>query len=166
MSLALFRAFGPYFQVVLVEKAILWYRKPVFAIRETFPTTNSKICQTQDSIEDLNGVVFKNEPINFYRIVQEVLNNILKHAKATKVEINMELAQDQLMVTIKDNGRGFSLPKHQNRNVVQDLIRGLGLSIMEERTRSLDGDFQVYSQIGKGTTIALAVPVTLKKQER
>ncbi len=47
LSLALFRAFGPYFQVVLVEKAILWYRKPVFAIRETFPTTNSKICQTQ-----------------------------------------------------------------------------------------------------------------------
>ncbi len=51
LSLALFRAFGPYFQVVLVEKAILWYRKPVFAIRETFPTTNSKICQTQVVIQ-------------------------------------------------------------------------------------------------------------------
>ncbi len=68
MSLALFRAFGPYFQVVLVEKAILWYRKPVFAIRETFPTTNSKICQTQEeSQKAYMATIIKNKLFDILR---------------------------------------------------------------------------------------------------
>ena len=109
---------------------------------------------------NLNHVQFQGEPINFYRVIQEALNNIVKHARAQEIKISLELTDGQLMVTIEDDGQGFLIHKSERRNKTEDIVKGLGLAIMEERTRSLGGDFQIYSQIGKGTTIALSIPVT------
>ena len=111
---------------------------------------------------NFNEIFFKNEPINFYRILQEALNNISKHAQATHVNIDVERVENQLKVTIQDDGKGFSLPQKSKRDMTDEITRGLGLAIMEERAKSLDGEFLIDSHSGQGTTIILTIPVTIK----
>ena len=115
---------------------------------------------------NLSDCAFEGEGINFYRIIQEALNNIAKHARASRIEITIAARDNQLMVSIKDNGRGFIQSKPMGGDHTEEMIRGLGLAIMEERTKSLGGDFHISSGIGRGTTVALTVPVVLKKSSQ
>lgn len=108
----------------------------------------------------LDHLVFKGEVINFYRIIQEALTNIITHAEASRVDIRMDRKKDRLWVTIKDNGKGFSVNKKEN------VQQGLGLSTMEERTNLLGGEFKIHSQLGKGTVVALSVPVSISRRHR
>lgn len=106
--------------------------------------------------DDLDQIIFEGDPINFYRILQEALTNIIKHARASHVHINIDIAADRLVMTIADNGRGFSsVEKHSSQKEAQ----GLGLSTMRERARLLKGDLEVNSILQQGTTIQLKVPV-------
>ncbi len=114
--------------------------------------------------DSLTNIIFRSEPIHLYRIVQEALNNISKHAQAAKVDINMELVEGKLIVIIKDDGQGFSVPKKRKTDTTDDIIQGLGLSIMAERTRSLGGDFHISSRPNLGTMISLLIPVDYKKE--
>jgi signal transduction histidine kinase len=90
-----------------------------------------------------------------FRIVQEALNNIRKHAQASEVQVAMEFAEDKVKLTISDNGRGFELSGR-----VDDLPRSgkLGLAGMQERARLLGGTLEVKSIPGKGTTLIIEVP--------
>jgi PAS domain S-box-containing protein len=90
-----------------------------------------------------------------FRIVQEAVNNIRKHAQASEAEVVMEFAEDRTKVTISDNGRGFELSER-----VGALPRSgkLGLAGIQERARLLDGTLQVQSALGKGTTLIVEVP--------
>jgi two-component system sensor histidine kinase DegS len=90
-----------------------------------------------------------------FRIVQEALNNIRRHAHASEARVVMELNQDEVRVTITDNGRGFELPEE-----VDDLPRvgKLGLAGMQERARLLNGTLRVKSVPGKGTTLVVEAP--------
>ncbi len=109
---------------------------------------------------DLDQIAFEGDPINFYRILQEALTNIVKHAQATHVHINVDIVQNRLVLTIVDNGQGFSLSeKHPSRKEAQ----GLGLSTMRERARLLKGDMEITSVPRQGTTVLLNVPVTPKE---
>lgn len=89
-----------------------------------------------------------NVKIGFYRITQEALNNIQKHARATQVEIHLHDVGDCVELSIKDNGVGFetghTLPDH------------FGLGIMEERAQSVGAQFMLESQPGAGTSISVA----------
>ncbi len=110
--------------------------------------------------DDLDRITFEGDSINFYRILQEALTNIIKHAQASHVRINVDIADNRLVMTIADNGRGFSSSeKHSSRKEAQ----GLGLSTMRERARLLKGDFEVSSVLQQGTTIQLKVPVVPKE---
>lgn len=110
--------------------------------------------------DDLNQIVFEGDPINFYRIIQEALANIVKHAQATHVDINVDIARNRLVLTIADNGRGFSpSEEHPSRKEAQ----GLGLFTMRERARLLKGYLEVRSVSRQGTTILLKVPVMPKE---
>lgn len=82
------------------------------------------------------------------RIVQEALSNIRKHSGADKAWINMQIDHEELVMLIKDNGRGFD---------PQDIpdVSSHGLAGMHERAELIGADFQVISQPGKGTTISL-----------
>lgn len=82
--------------------------------------------------------------INFYRIIQESLQNIIKYAKATKVKINIDFDQNILNLVVNDNGKGFDLSAKR---------KGIGLKNLESRTKSLKGKFRIDSSINKGTTI-------------
>ncbi|MFA5059714.1 MAG: PAS domain S-box protein [Candidatus Omnitrophota bacterium] len=103
----------------------------------------------------LDHFTFEGEVINLYRVVQEALTNIVTHAKATLVDIDMREKQGRLFVVIKDNGRGFDFEKYHS----QDLRQGIGLSTMQERIKLLGGVLKIESQAGRGTVIAFDVPV-------
>lgn len=95
--------------------------------------------------------------ILFFRIAQEALNNIRKHAHATKVTIRLESDKHELRMTVKDNGQGFKAPERIEGMVSEGR---LGLMGMHERARLLDGDLQINSVLGEGTDITVHVPWT------
>ena len=90
-----------------------------------------------------------------FRIVQEALNNIRRHAQASDAQVVIEFTEDITKVTISDNGRGFELSRS-----VDDLPRSgkLGLAGMHERAWLLGGTIKVKSTLGKGTTLIVEVP--------
>jgi PAS domain S-box-containing protein len=89
--------------------------------------------------------------IALYRIVQEALNNITKHAGASKVDITIENLQDRLILTVEDNGCGF--------DITRVAPTSLGLSGMRERTEEIGAELHVESKIGTGTTIQVTWPI-------
>lgn len=92
--------------------------------------------------------------LNVYRIVQEALNNIRKHSKATKVNMDLFYNSEFLSLCIKDNGRGF---KNEDIQVNEEYI-SFGLKNMRERTELLSGNFSIESEVNKGTTIFIDFP--------
>ena len=91
-----------------------------------------------------------------FRIVQEALRNVEKHAQASKVEARIEFDEGKTKVSICDNGKGFDLG-----GSLADLPRAgkLGLTGMEERVRLLDGSMKIESQPGEGARIVIEVPI-------
>ena len=84
-----------------------------------------------------------------YRVVQEALNNCARHAGANTVRIIVRQGQKHLMLSIQDDGSGFQ----------PDLHRGIGLLGMEERVTHLNGSFELDSEPGRGTLIAILLPL-------
>jgi PAS domain S-box-containing protein len=89
-----------------------------------------------------------------YRIVEEALTNVMRHASARSVEISVRHAGDSLTVVVQDNGAGFE-PTHRSLTAGS----GMGLLCMEERARLLDGSLQIESAPGDGTVVRLTLPV-------
>ncbi|MBI1185508.1 hypothetical protein GC194_14655 [bacterium] len=89
--------------------------------------------------------------IHVFRTVQELLGNILKHAKATKVTVQLVMHESELMLMVEDNGVGFN-------PVDGAKFKGMGLSNMEARVAHLDGKLEIDSLSGKGTTIIITIP--------
>ena len=83
----------------------------------------------------------------FYRITQEIFNNIAKHASAASVEIRLESRSKHVELSIMDNGVGFDLQ--------DDKITGMGISIMQERATEVGAKLEVESKIGHGTRLTL-----------
>jgi signal transduction histidine kinase/ligand-binding sensor domain-containing protein len=97
----------------------------------------------------------KDDEVTFYRIIQECLNNIIKHAHATVVEVSIVQNETQVTARIQDNGRGFvATPDKQSS--------GFGLIGMAERVRMLGGTHSIESEVGKGTTVTILI----RKDER
>lgn len=91
-----------------------------------------------------------------FRIVQEALRNVEKHAQASKVEVTIEFGEGKTKVSICDNGKGFDLS-----GSLADLPRAgkLGLAGMEERVRLLNGTMKIESEPDKGTRVMIEVPI-------
>ncbi len=85
-----------------------------------------------------------------YRVMQEALHNIIRHAKAKSAHIRLVQNKERLLLTIEDDGLGFT-PERD---------KGLGLLGMEERVKRLGGSFDVLSQPRKGATIRVELPLT------
>ena len=86
---------------------------------------------------------------NVYRILQEAINNIIKHSEAKEVHVSMNQLNNMLIVTIEDDGKGFD-PKQNNDSI--------GLKSMESRALLLDGSLDIDSN-SEGTTITIRVPL-------
>ncbi|MFG3595663.1 ATP-binding protein [Bradyrhizobium sp. RDI18] len=100
-----------------------------------------------------------------YRLVQEGLTNVLKHASASKVSIVLEKKSDGLALVLEDDGVGFD-PESVNRNAMGGgQPSGLGLSGMKERVALLGGTIAVESAPGKGSTIFVQIPLEVQEME-
>ncbi len=90
--------------------------------------------------------------VTLFRIVQETLNNIEQHSKATEAMVLLEFGMNNLKIVIHDNGKGFILPKRIDSLASKGK---LGLIGIQERTRSINGSLSIESTPGTGTSIAV-----------
>jgi signal transduction histidine kinase len=95
-----------------------------------------------------------------YRIAQEALNNVVKHARAQHVRIKLSAANSALHLTVQDDGAGFDTDGADTpRSAGVSLNGGLGLKTMRERAEVLGGQLVVTSRLNAGTTIAVTLPL-------
>ncbi|HWJ30634.1 MAG TPA: ATP-binding protein, partial [Flavisolibacter sp.] len=95
----------------------------------------------------------ENIKLAVYRILQEHLTNVVKHAKAKHVEVTLQQSQDKLTMVVVDDGKGFDTAQKQE---------GIGLRNMRSRAESLMGIFSITSQPGKGSTLYVQLPLNNK----
>lgn len=106
---------------------------------------------TTELIIDTNIVtIAEDKLIIVFRMIQESINNILKHAKANHVYVNITESETEDFILIGDNGQGFIVDKSNNR--------GLGLTNIYNRAKLIGGVVTIKSEIGKGTTILFKIP--------
>jgi signal transduction histidine kinase len=106
---------------------------------------------------DVDGQVYRLDPkkeLIIFRIVQEVLQNIIRHAEATAIEVRMTFDPKIVSLQISDNGKGFDASQLGTKNYEGF---GLGLRNMHNRAKIIDAGFQVSSTIGKGTTVTVSL---------
>lgn len=94
-----------------------------------------------------------NVEINLYRIVQELISNVLKHANASEITIQLNRYESQLLLTIEDNGTGFDIAEANAK-------RGMGLKNLHSRVYALEGKINIDSGQGNGTTVTIEIPIT------
>jgi signal transduction histidine kinase len=98
--------------------------------------------------DDLSITFNKSETTTIFRILQEILTNVARHSKATKIEISVYKENDHFCMNVTDNGVGFkTMEKNQTIS--------LGIMGMQERALSIGGEIQIDSEPGKGTSITL-----------
>src|SRR5690606_13502687 len=103
-------------------------------------------------LENVDERFSEKAALNIFRIVQEVLSNIMKHAQAKSVEVQLKKFPKHAEVTVRDNGVGFDVTDNFNT------VSSLGLKTLRERTRFLGGQLNIHSEKGKGTDIILKIP--------
>jgi two-component system sensor histidine kinase DegS len=93
------------------------------------------------------------QEVMIFRAIQELLNNVARHSRASQVQVQMDMGEANIKVTVDDNGKGFdfeSLPEHGT----------MGLKVIRERVEMLGGYFEVDSVIGQGARVSLQIPAT------
>lgn len=95
--------------------------------------------------------------LTVFRIIQEAISNINKHAQAQNVVINLEFLQEELKLYIYDDGKGFNVEDLKVKN--DDMSSGFGLISMRERIDLLNGQFEISSKPGRGTRINITIPL-------
>lgn len=115
-----------------------------FADRENIPVK----CHFETVPEEISP----DAALCVYRVIQEALRNIAKHARARHVDVFLNGTANRLLATIEDDGAGFEVKCARN-------TPGIGLASMRERVQYVKGEFTVSSEPGFGTVISLSVPV-------
>jgi PAS domain S-box-containing protein len=106
-------------------------------------------------ITDIDDLFSQDRQIIIYRILQEALTNIGKHADAKNVSVVTQKHDGRVSLCIKDDGKGFDVARDAMREPSE---RGLGLAIIDGRARMLGASLDLWSQEGKGTQITLSIP--------
>jgi signal transduction histidine kinase len=91
--------------------------------------------------------------LHLYRIVMELVNNVVKHAKAKHASVQLYISDTSITIMVEDDGVGFANVKHEKS--------GIGLLSVQSRVEAINGKFQVDSRINHGTTISIEIPITL-----
>lgn len=111
----------------------------------------SDVIEIESEIDSIDNIFNENEEISIYRIVQESLNNVLKHSGATKVLVKIKQTDNNILMRIEDNGKGFDS---------MSVKGGLGLVGLKERSQLLNGELLIDSKIGEGTIIEVKIQKT------
>ncbi|MFM8552121.1 MAG: histidine kinase [Nitrospiraceae bacterium] len=118
--------------------------------------------KTEFSVSGDETALLPKTKIFLFRIVQEALSNVQKHARTDRVSVRLELRPESLVATITDSGIGFDMDA-----VTQDPEKWdhFGLRGIVERARLVGGEASIESKKGKGTRVTIAVPLTQKEAE-
>ena len=121
---------------------------------------SSSTIKFTSQIDPIDNIFSHEAEINLFRIVQEAINNVVKHSEATEVSATIKRDGTQVVITIRDNGKGFAPDTERGATQyesVNDLMRlrnrGFGLTGIVERVAMLNGKLSMQSSPGQGTTI-------------
>ena len=103
-------------------------------------------------VDNIDGIIPKEKEINFYRIIQEGTNNILKHSGATQASMMVRRSEEKLTASLWDNGRGFNTDKLGK-------AAGLGITGILERVKSLGGICEIKSEPDEGSLLKIIIPI-------
>ncbi|WP_309089002.1 histidine kinase [Domibacillus sp.] len=92
-----------------------------------------------------------NMEVALFRLIQESVQNALKHANATEIQVKLEIKKEQVLAVVKDNGKGFDVNKKKSGS--------FGIMGMKERIDLLDGDITIRSKPAEGTVVLISVPI-------
>lgn len=106
----------------------------------------------------IDGHLTKESEINLFRVIQESINNMIKHSEADKAEVKLLMFENYILVVLKDNGKGIS----PDKKALQDTKGGFGLSGMKERIKYMKGEIHIESNENKGTSIIIRIPLKTK----
>ena len=122
------------------------------AVREFLDKIDGRIIKVNLYSEGLDKQIDTNVETVLYRVIQECVNNVMKHAKASYLDISLIKDNEGISATIEDNGNGFDTTD-------QSKFNGIGLKNVETRISYLKGTVEWSSQLGKGTLVAIHVPL-------
>ncbi len=106
----------------------------------------------QINIVEIDQLLGREAQMNLYRIVQELLSNLIKHANATTCSLHIKIAENHISLEYQDNGKGYD-PK--------DPSSGLGLSGIRERCKLLEADLKMSSKPNRGTKVKINIPTQI-----
>ncbi|MFQ5421937.1 MAG: histidine kinase [Anaerolineae bacterium] len=92
--------------------------------------------------------------VTIFRGVQELLNNAMAHAQPTQIQVLLDMAQNQVMAVVDDNGSGFNADAALNES-----SKTIGLTALQQRIEMLGGQLNIQSRLGKGSRIEFSVPI-------
>ncbi|HRH46380.1 MAG TPA: triple tyrosine motif-containing protein, partial [Pyrinomonadaceae bacterium] len=115
----------------------------------------SGVLKLDFEIDPVDDIFPKLTEINIYRIVQECLNNIIKHSESSTAAVRVKRTRKEVLITITDNGKGFDPNKLKGN--------GLGLVGLNERTKFIGGKLTIKSAPGMGTEIKINLPIVKLK---
>ncbi|MBT0606917.1 sensor histidine kinase [Aequorivita echinoideorum] len=114
---------------------------------------NTNIFFTHE-IEQIDALLSKEASLHLYRIIQEVLSNMVKHAQAKSAMIRIQTTGNTIETVIRDNGKGFVISEKMKTS------GSLGMNTLYERAKILNSKLDIKSQINKGTTVKLTIPIS------
>lgn len=120
--------------------------------------SNTFSLSLSSSLDDISGLLSTDSETVIYRIVQEGLNNVVKHAGATEARVTLKQLGDEVALTIEDNGKGIETASSIQGN-------GFGLAGIQERARMLGGSCTVESRPGRGTILTVRLVVSDEVRE-
>ncbi len=106
-------------------------------------------------IDEIDHLFSPPAQLHIFRIVQESLTNIIKHAEASGVSVSVKRQGDRVAIVVSDNGKGFDMQPALENN----FQRGVGIRAIEERLRLLGGSLDIWSQQGSGTRFTYNIPI-------
>ncbi len=101
-------------------------------------------------INEVDGILNNESKLHVYRIIQELLNNALKHAQAKEIDVQINKNREFLMIMVEDNGIGF---------IENEVVKGLGLGNLQSRVNLLKGEITFDSVPGQGTSVIVHIPI-------
>ncbi|MEO6682913.1 MAG: ATP-binding protein [Ginsengibacter sp.] len=99
--------------------------------------------------DEINFDISDDQGIILFRIIQEVLNNIVKHAQATEIQIRIEEIEGKKIISIIDNGSGFDTKK------IESINQGIGIKNITSRALVIGAKLSLFSQLNQGTTVRI-----------
>jgi two-component system sensor histidine kinase DegS len=159
--------------VINEMRGIIYNLKPMSLDDIGLTVTVERFASRLMDLNSINVIVRSNEEtkeihpvikLTLFRIIQEACNNVMKHANATTINIDIIYDEYLVNVSIKDNGSGFNI--NNTHSEEEGHTSSFGLSIIKERISLLSGTVEIKSEQDKGTTVTVSAPLTIYEGDK